>query len=42
VDDCPTEACSAIDGHADHCEPIRRDPSTDVWRLLVELGVVDP
>jgi len=41
VDDCPTEACSATDGHADHCDPIRRDPSTDVWRLLVELGVVE-
>jgi hypothetical protein len=40
VDDCPTNRCSAAAGHASHCDPLRRDPSTDVWRFLVALGVV--
>jgi hypothetical protein len=40
IDDCPTGACSASSGHAAHCEPLQRDPSTDVWQLLVELGIV--
>jgi hypothetical protein len=42
IDDCPAGGCSASKGHASHCDPLRRDPSTDVWRLLVELGVVEP
>lgn len=42
VDDCPTGDCSASDGHAAGCDPLRRDPSTDVWQLVVALGVVDP
>lgn len=41
VDECPTGACSARDDHAAYCDPLRRDPSTDVWRLLAELGIVD-
>lgn len=40
VDDCSTGGCSATRGHATHCDPLRRDPSTDVWRLIVELGIV--
>jgi hypothetical protein len=40
VDECPTGQCSAESGHAHHCDPCTRDPSTDVWRLLVELGIV--
>ncbi|MER6630163.1 RloB family protein [Streptomyces sp. NPDC000987] len=27
-------------GHAGNCDPLKRDPSSDVWRLLVHLGVV--
>src|SRR5262249_11541771 len=42
VDECPTGACSASDDHTSHCDPLRRDPSTNVWRLLVELGIVNP
>ncbi|WP_409469536.1 RloB family protein [Streptomyces sp. HC307] len=26
-------------GHAATCDPVRRDPSADVWRLLVSLGI---
>jgi RloB-like protein len=39
VRSCPTGSCSASDGHADHCDPLRRDPSTDVWRLIECLGI---
>ncbi|WP_432834154.1 RloB family protein [Dactylosporangium sp. CA-092794] len=39
VDDCPSGACSASDGHVQSCDALRRDPSTDVWQLLVELGI---
>jgi hypothetical protein len=28
-------------GHADECPVLDRDPSTDVWRLLVSLEIVD-
>lgn len=28
-------------GHAVNCDPLLRDPSSDVWRLLVSLGVVE-
>jgi hypothetical protein len=38
TDACPTGECSAADGHAEHYDPLRRDPSTDVWQLLLELG----
>jgi len=31
---------SARSGHAEHCPVLHRDPSTDVWRLLVSLGIV--
>ncbi|WP_344049833.1 hypothetical protein [Streptomyces thermoalcalitolerans] len=27
-------------GHAENCDPLKRDPSSDVWRLLVHLGIV--
>ena len=40
VDKCSSGACSASTGHAPHCDPLQRDPSTDMWRLLVELGIV--
>lgn len=42
VGNCPTGTCSASSGHAARCDALRRDPSTDVWQLLVELGVVGP
>jgi len=39
VKHCPTGCCSALAGHAAHCNPLGRDPSTDVWRLIECLGV---
>ena len=41
ADDCPNRACNATDGHAEHCDPLCRDPSTDMWRLLATLTVID-
>lgn len=40
TNDCPTPACSENTGHADHCDPLKRDPSTDVWELLKALGIL--
>ncbi|WP_459801096.1 RloB family protein [Herbidospora sp. RD11066] len=31
---------AARSGHAPDCPVLQRDPSTDVWRLLVRLGIV--
>ncbi|WP_239340659.1 RloB family protein [Frankia sp. CiP3] len=31
---------SARSGYSPHCSVLRRDPSTDVWRLLAALGLV--
>ncbi|MFB6779665.1 RloB family protein [Streptomyces sp. NPDC056352] len=51
VDSCPHGDCSAKradqtseenpqrSGHADCCDPLKRDPSSDVWRLLTTLGI---
>lgn len=36
-----TTAWAARSGHAHDCEVLRRDPSTDVWRLVVRLGIVE-
>jgi hypothetical protein len=36
----PTATWSARSGHAADCPVVSRDPSTDVWRLLVSLGIV--
>jgi RloB-like protein len=41
VGHCPTGCCSALTGHAVHCDPLQRDPSTDVWRLIECLGIPD-
>ncbi|MFI1729967.1 RloB family protein [Streptomyces acidicola] len=35
----PPEHWSARSGHAPTCQTLGRDPSTDVWRLLVSLGI---
>lgn len=40
IDDCPSEVCSAAAGHGAECQPLARDPSTDVWRLLEALRIV--
>ena len=40
VDDCPSRRCSAATGHVIDCDPLKRDPSTDVWCLLAELGAI--
>jgi hypothetical protein len=29
----------AAAGHADGCDPLYRDPSTDVWHLIQSLGI---
>lgn len=36
----PSDQWAARSGHAPDCPILRRDPSTDVWRLLVALGIV--
>jgi len=33
------DLCSPAGGHADGCDPLFRDPSTNVWRLLQSLGI---
>ncbi len=40
VDGCPSGTCSSVGGHGASCLPLERDPSTDVWRLLEALQVV--
>jgi hypothetical protein len=35
----PSEEWAARSGHAADCAMLKRDPSTDVWRLLVSLGI---
>jgi hypothetical protein len=39
VKHCPAGCCSVQDGHAEHCDPLKRDPSTDMWRLIESLGI---
>jgi RloB-like protein len=41
TEDCATAQCSEAEGHADHCAPLSRDPSTDVGRLLASLKIID-
>jgi hypothetical protein len=36
---CPSGGCSTAAGHADRCDPLCRDPSTDVWHLIQSLGI---
>lgn len=40
INQCPGSGCSPNVGHAAGCDPLRRDPSTDVWRLIRSLGIV--
>jgi hypothetical protein len=35
----PAEQWAGRSGHSPHCPVLQRDPSTDVWRLLVSLGI---
>jgi hypothetical protein len=39
VASCPTGSCSASDGHSAYCDPLCRDPSTDMWCLIDYLGI---
>jgi RloB-like protein len=39
VKQCPTGSCSSAGGHADLCDPLCRDPSTDIWNLIRSLGI---
>lgn len=41
TNDCPNKKCNEQGGHVDHCDPLRRDPSTNVWELLVALKIID-
>lgn len=40
INQCPGNGCSR-GGHAVDCDPLRRDPSTDVWRLIQSLGIMN-
>lgn len=40
IANCPSLGCTAGKGHAQDCRVLDRAPSTDVWRLLAELGVL--
>jgi hypothetical protein len=40
VGQCQTGDCSPAKGHVSGCDPLRRDPSTDVWCLIESLGIV--
>lgn len=40
VKQCPSSGCSPSAGHAAGCDPLRRDPSTDLWRMIQSLGIV--
>lgn len=40
ITNCPALICTSKKGHADECKVVDRVPSTDVWRLLAELGIV--
>jgi hypothetical protein len=45
-DNCPSGCCSGRDpadeGHLPgRCDPVRRDPSTGVWRLVEGLGITN-
>jgi len=39
--DFTTTECSEAGGHADHCQPLSRDHSTNVWKLLSDLKIID-
>jgi hypothetical protein len=39
IEQCPCSGCSPNAGHVAGCDPLRRDPSTDVWRLIQSLGI---
>lgn len=39
VGHCSAGYCSVLAGHAAHCDPLQRDPSTEVWRLIECLGI---
>jgi len=40
IKQCLGNGCSPSAGHAADCDPLRRDPSTDVWRLIQSLGIM--
>jgi hypothetical protein len=40
IKQCPGNGCSPSAGHTTDCDPLRRDPSTDVWCLIESLGIV--
>ncbi|MFI7702693.1 RloB family protein [Nonomuraea sp. NPDC049480] len=40
IGNCPSMVCTAKKGHGPDCKVLDRVPSTDVWRLLAELGIV--
>ncbi|WP_171074455.1 RloB family protein [Nonomuraea basaltis] len=40
INNCPSMVCAAKQGHGAECKVLDRVPSTDVWRLLAELGIV--
>ncbi|MEV1240840.1 RloB family protein [Nonomuraea sp. NPDC050022] len=40
ITNCPSLECTARKGHAQECKVVDRVPSTEVWKLLGELGIV--
>ncbi|WP_433431968.1 RloB family protein [Nonomuraea sp. CA-141351] len=40
ITNCPSVGCSAKTGHRADCRVLDRLPSTEVWKLLVGLGIV--
>ncbi len=40
VKQCQSSRCSSTGNHTDGCDPLHRDPSTDVWRLVESLGIL--
>ncbi|KAB8183256.1 hypothetical protein FH608_049290 [Nonomuraea phyllanthi] len=42
ITNCPSLVCTAKRGHGTDCKVLDRVPSTDVWKLLVSLGIVSP
>lgn len=41
IKQCPGNGCTPGAGHAADCDPLRRDPSTDVWHLIQSLRIVN-
>jgi hypothetical protein len=41
TNDCSNQECDEHRGHVDRCDPVGRDPSTNLWELLAALKIID-